>query len=227
MSNENNKNAAERISDLETVVPKIISALQPIDLMVKDIMNIKEAVKLLNNKLDAVVKNLNQGLALSDENLSKSMTDNNEEELKEKLASLVNAGILVATDTVSKTSFVVINETDKDGKMLNPRIQFLWSNVKDPTFAAKLEATKVGGSFETMEGGSIVNVLEAYEPAAAPEAENEAGEQAQVEASAPEPSQEAAPAAEIAPAAALDSGEEASSAAVSNDAPEASVAATA
>ena len=65
---ENKKTATERLEILENTVNSIIQVIQPLANMAQDLMGLTEAVKLLNNKLDAVVKCINAGTQLTDEN---------------------------------------------------------------------------------------------------------------------------------------------------------------
>jgi hypothetical protein len=196
---ENKKNATERLEDLEKTVlqindtlNQIIQALQPLNSMTRDLMNSKEALKLLNNKVDAIVKATNQGTPLSDENLSNIMTENNVQELAGRITKMVQDGVFVASDSVTKDSFVVVNHTSADGKVIEVRSQFLVSALNHEELKGKLEGLKVGGS-TTLEDGSSIKVLETYNivvpeaPAEAPAASSEAPAADQT-ASAPEAS---------------------------------------
>ena len=93
MSEENKKTATERLEILENTVNSIIQAIQPLANMAQDLMALREALKLLNNKLDAVVKSINAGTALTDENLGQLMTENNAKELQDKVTKMVTDGL--------------------------------------------------------------------------------------------------------------------------------------
>ena len=162
MSEENKKTATERLEVLENTVNSIIQAIQPLANMAQDLMALREATKLLNNKLDAVVKSINAGTALTDENLGQLMTENNAKELQDKVTKMVTDGLLAATDTVSKDSFVVISEADETGKIVNPRMQFLLSALQNEEIKAKLEGATVGANIPVGDKGASLNVLEAY-----------------------------------------------------------------
>ena len=159
---ENKKTATERLEVLENTAQSLIQAIQPLANMAQDLMSLREAVKLLNNKLDAVVKCVTAGTALTDENIGQIMTDNNAKELQDKVAKMVSDGLLAATDTVAKESFVVVNEVDADGKVLNPRMQFLLSALQNEEIRGKLEGSKVGANIPVGDKGGSLNVLEAY-----------------------------------------------------------------
>lgn len=212
MSEENKKTATERLELLENTVNSIIQAVQPLGNMSQDLMGLREAVKLLNNKLDAVVKSINTGTQLTDENLGQIMTDNNAKELEGRVSKMVSDGLLASSDTVGKDSFVVINEQDESGKIVNPRMQFLLSALQNDEIRGKLEGAKVGTNIAVGDKGGSLNVLEAYNivtpqaAEAASEAPTEAAQEtpaadtASADASASEATTDSAPAAETATA---------------------------
>ena len=160
MSNQqaDKRTAAQRIDDMER---GLMALYQTADNMARDLMTIKEAIKLLGNKLDAVVKASNRGEQLNDEVISKIMVENNIEELKNKVTDLVNQGILQAAEEVTANSFVVGREVDENGTVQNPRMQFVVSalapNVKD-----KFPGAKVGQTLELEEGKWKFEIQEVY-----------------------------------------------------------------
>ncbi len=159
---ENKKTATERLEILENTVNSIIQAVQPLANMAQDLMGLREAVKLLNNKLDVTIKCINSGTQLTDENLSQGMTENNAKDLQDKVTKMVSDGLLAATDTIGKDSFVVINEQDDSGKIVNPRMQFLLSALQNEEIRGKLEGATVGSNIPVGDKGGSLNVLEAY-----------------------------------------------------------------
>ena len=203
MSEENKKTATERLELLENTVNSIIQAIQPLANMSQDLMGLREATKLLNNKLDAVVKSINAGTQLTDENLGQIMTDNNAKELQDRVTKMVSDGLLAASDTVGKDSFVVINEQDESGKIVNPRMQFLLSALQNDEIRGKLEGAKTGTNIAVGDKGGSLNVLEAYNIVVpqAPEATQDATDapaETAAEAPATEAATESAPAEETA-----------------------------
>jgi hypothetical protein len=160
--NENKRNATERLEDLEKAMGQVIQHIQPLEQMAKDIMGLKEAMKLLNNKLDAVVKASNEEGPITDDKLSAFMVENNVKELAGKVQQMVNNGLLSSSDTVGKDSFVVINEADPSGKIVNPRMQFLVSALQNDEVKGKLDGAKVGSNIAIGDQGASINVLEAY-----------------------------------------------------------------
>jgi len=182
----NKKSATERLEDLENLTQRVIQAIQPLESSLRDIAGLREALKLLNNKLDAVVKSVNAGGPITDDGISKYMVENNVKELTSRVEGMVSQGMLVATDTVSKESFVVVNEADASGTIVNPRMQFLLSALDNEEVRTKLEGAKTGDNIFIGDKGASINILEAYTLATpqAPAAEPSAPE-ASTDASAP------------------------------------------
>jgi len=160
---ENKKTASERLEDLEKTLGQVIQAIQPLQPLANDFLGFREALKLLNNKLDAVVKSINAGGPITDDGLSKLMVENNAKELADKVANMVTQGLLAPSDTVTKDSFVVVNETDPSGTVVNPRMQFLLSALQNEEIRAKLEGAKVGSGIVVNENGASITVLETYD----------------------------------------------------------------
>lgn len=159
---ENTKTSTERLTDLETTMSQVGQALSSLDPLIRDLGGLKEALKLLNNKVDATVKALNAGLPLTDETLNKFMTANNEKELADKVTAMINSGLLTASDTVTNDSFVVINEADPAGTVVNPRMQFLVSALQMEEVRNKLNGAKVGDNIAVGDKGASINILESY-----------------------------------------------------------------
>lgn len=156
---KDNRTGAQKIQDLENVVA---SLYQTADQLVRDVSLIKDAVKLLGNKLDAVVQASVRGEPLNDDTLAKIMVENNVAELKGKLDKLVDSGLLKAQDEVKDGSFVVGREIDLDGGIANPRIQFVLDTMQ-PQIRESLRGKKVGELVEIEEGKFKFEVLESYE----------------------------------------------------------------
>lgn len=170
MSNQqqDKRTASQRIDDMER---GLMALYQTADQMARDLMTVKEAIKLLGNKLDSIVKASSRGEALNDEVIAKIMVENNVEELREKVTNLVNQGVLVAAEEVGPNSFVVGREIDENGKVANPRMQFvvsaLQAEVRD-----RFPGAKAGQTLDLQEGKWKFEVQEVYniQTPAAPEA---------------------------------------------------------
>lgn len=152
------RTASQRIDDMER---GLMALYQTADSMARDMMTIKEAIKLLGNKLDSVVKASNNGEKLSDEVISRIMVENNMEELKEKVTNLVAQGVLVAAEEVGPNSFVVGRELADDGSVANPRMQFVVSALEE-SVRSKFPGQKVGQTLELQEGKWKFEIQEVY-----------------------------------------------------------------
>ena len=166
--NKDKRTASQRIEDLERTV---MAAYQTLDQMARDLMTIKEAIKLLGNKTSAIATAAN----IPDDIISKLMLDANVAELKSKVDVLVEQGVLVADENLTDTSFVVGQEVDSNGAIVNPRLQFTLGSL-NPDLRAKIAAGKVGGDdIELQEGKLKFRLLETYQIVTpqAPEASEE------------------------------------------------------
>lgn len=148
------RNATQRIGDLEQA---LMGLFQTADNMARDLTTVRDAIKLLGNKLDSVAKAAN----LSDDVIAKLMIQNNVAELKEKVTNLVTQGILVPAEEMNDTSFVVGQEIDAEGNVVNPRIQFTLTSIQ-PELRDKIKAAKVGEAVVLEEGKLKFMPVEIY-----------------------------------------------------------------
>lgn len=154
------RTAAQKINDLEGAMGELFNTINN---MARDLTVAKDAIKLLGNKADAIVKASASGQPLTDEVLSKIMIDNNVEELKNKVSQLINMGLLKAEEKPGPNSFVVGFETSADGSIANPRLQFALNQLNKPELINKFQAAKVGDVLELEEGKNKFTLQESYE----------------------------------------------------------------
>lgn len=148
-------NASQRLETLETNMQEVSMYLNN---MARDLSVVKQAIKLLGNKLDAVTK-----LAgLSDDQISEIMIDNNVQELKEKVDGFITQGILTPGVLVTEKSFVVGYEIDTDDKVANKRLQFSVSAL-NPDLREKLIGASVGSTVTFREDALRYVVSEIYD----------------------------------------------------------------
>lgn len=153
------RTAGQKIADLENAV---MSLFHVNDTMARDIMNLKEALKLLNNKVTAITQASNDGEPLTDEVLTRLMLENNVSELARKVDNMVSQGFIEKEEQVSENSFIVARELDDEGKVVNPRLQFALKQI-DAQFQSKFLGTKAGDVLKLKEDGNVrVQVLESY-----------------------------------------------------------------
>jgi hypothetical protein len=198
------KTAGQRLDELERAMTSVFQAL---DHMGRESQTIKEAIRLLGNKVDALAKANIAGEAPTDETLSKIMIDTNVEELKGKVEGLVKAQVLVSTDIVGETAFIVGRElASGDNTVVNPRLQFTLGALAKEV-GEKLKGHLVGDIITIKEGEVRFEIMEVYniqEPPApaptAPAADATAPATASQDAAAPTTGTPDAPAAAPTPA---------------------------
>jgi hypothetical protein len=190
-----NRSASQKINDLENA---LMALYQTADNMARDLMAIKDALKLLNNKLESVIKASNNGEQLTDEVINRIMIQNNVEELAEKVKLMVAQGVLASSVQVADDSFVVGTEIDDAGETINPRLQFAVYALRNPEEREKLKGGLVGDSIRYNPSKPRYKISEVYQ-IQQPKQEAPAAEQSTSEAPTDAPA-EAAPA-EAAPAA--------------------------
>lgn len=159
MNNQTEKRtASQRIDDMER---GLMGLHQTMGNMVRDLMTVKEAIKLLGNKLDSVVQASVRGETINDDVIAKIMVENNVQELKDKVSSLIDQGILVLSEEIEANSFVVGRELSEDGDVKNPRIQFVVSQLPEEV-KDKFPGSKVGQVLDLQEGKWKFEVQEVY-----------------------------------------------------------------
>src|ERR1700722_7559547 len=174
MANDADKrSASEKIEDLEQAA---MSQFHTSNNIQRDLMMVKDALKLMANKVTSMMQASVKGEPLTPEVVSKYMTENNIEELKGKVQMLINQGVLVPADTVGDGTFLVGSENEKDGKVVHPRIQFTFGSLPDKEVQEKLKGAKVGDIVTIKEDKLRFVVKEIYTIVApkVPETEEEA-----------------------------------------------------
>lgn len=165
------RSASQKINDLENA---LMSLYQTADNMARDLMSIKDALKLINNKLESVIQASAAGEQLTDEVINKFMVQNNCKDLAEKVKSMVVQGILAPTEQVADNCFIVGVELDDAGEVINPRLQFAVMAIK-PDYRDKLRGGKAGDSIRYDDARPRYKITEIYQvqqpkqPEAAPE----------------------------------------------------------
>lgn len=135
-----NLTAAQRIEALENMVIGLDTAIRQI---VNNMTNISEALKLLGNKVGAIVTASGSGSPITDEVISQIMTENRVLELKSKLNDLIQQGRLSPSEELSENSFFVGREIDAEtGEVVNLRVQTavaaLAKDVRDALIGKKV-----------------------------------------------------------------------------------------
>lgn len=187
MSNDQTKRTAtQRLDDQER---GLLSLYQTVDSMIRDLMMVKDAVSLMNNKLDSVIQASQRGEPLTNDVISAIMTQNNVEEFRQKVSMLVTQGVLKPSEAITLNSFIVLRIQDNEGKTLNPRLQCTLGSLA-PGLQEKLLGLKSGDVVPNDEK-SQVEITEVYS-VHRPD-EEQAAQEASPEAPAPAPALEAQP----------------------------------
>ena len=166
--------------------------------MARDNTLIKNAIKLLDSKVDAMVQAASSGQALTNEIISGIMKEKELQELKDKVTNLVTQGYLVPADEIAEGAFVIGSEEEPTaadgtpGKVVHARLQFTLASL-DKEIQAKLIGAKAGTVVSFKDDALVFKVAEVYK------IENP------TPAAAPAPAEVAAPATAEAPAAAQSS----------------------
>jgi len=200
------RTASERIEGLENVASALYQSASS---LTRDMAIVKDAIKLLGNKVDALVKALAAQAPINDDTIAKYMVENNVNELKGKVADLVAQGILKASeDTVAAEDFIVGQEIAIDtDDVVNPRMQFVVSSLTDEKVRNAMIGSIAGDILTIAPDKLRFRVLEVYKviipeaPAAQPtETPAEAPKDVTPAAPALAAVPDAAPEAEVAPA---------------------------
>ena len=122
---------------------------------------LKNALQLVHEKLDAVINLANEGKALSQENINEKVVLLKEQELKNKVDQMLEQGAIEAVEEVGENSLVVSREVDDDGKVVNPRLQFITGRLNEESLKHFLG--KKSGDLVKMEEGKLgIEIAEIY-----------------------------------------------------------------
>jgi len=152
------KSASARLADLEAGLSELFTTMGE---MIKDLTLFKEALKLLDNKVSSIIQASSTGEIINDEVINKIMEQNGIDALAQKVKGLVERGFLAVDTVVGENAFVVCKETDAEGNVLNPRIQFALKSLKSTDVQAKFRGAAVGSTVN-LDDKSQYTVLESY-----------------------------------------------------------------
>lgn len=181
--NKDNRTATQRIEDLEKVVTMLyqatqqsVASLQSLGAMQSDMGLVKDALKLLNKKTEAIIQTATAETGITAASVSALVVKMNVEDLTAQVAGYVANGHLAPTEEVAANSYLVAEEYAADGTLANPRIQFRLDSQDQATQDA-LKGKKAGDSVSFGDGKLSAKILEVYSlvepkaPEAAPAAE--------------------------------------------------------
>lgn len=198
--NTDTRTATQRIEDLEKVVTVLYqaanqasNAIQNLPSLGADMALVKDALKILNKKTEAIIRAAAPETGINIDSVSAIVVKMNVDDLTAQVAAYVANGHLTVAEEVADNSYLVCEESNLDGTLANPRIQFRLDS-QDAATSGALKGKKVGDVVSFGENRYTAKILEIYslvEPKA-PEA------QAAPAAEAPQASSEGS---EAAPAA--------------------------
>jgi hypothetical protein len=123
---------------------------------------LKDALQLLHEKLDAVITLQNRGLPLIDSNINEAVVEMKENSLKERVNEMLSQGAIKLVDVVGEDSLIVSRELSKEGKVENPRLQFLVGRLIDE-LKSKFVGKKVGDLIQGEDNKLDIEIMEVYD----------------------------------------------------------------
>lgn len=155
-----NLTAAQRLEGLEQAAMLLDNTVRQV-VMTQE--NIAQALKLLANKVDAIVKATNAQEPLNDEVISRIMIQNNVEELRRRVENMKAMGTIKAVEALPENGFIVGREIDQETKEVqNPRVQVAVENIAKES-REKVIGSKPGDIIDFGKDKLALEVEEVYE----------------------------------------------------------------
>src|ERR1700676_3224719 len=115
--NKDTRTATQKIEDLEKMVvllyqsnSELVAAVQNFQRFLGDMALVKDALKLLNRKAEAIVQAASEASGINPNSVSDLVIKMNVEDLKNQVQGYLASGQIEPTDSVTTTSFVVCEE---------------------------------------------------------------------------------------------------------------------
>ncbi len=152
--------AAQRLEGLEAACKALDTALYN---LVKDLADMKQKQNDANDQLNALVSLMEKGQAVSQDSVKEENLKTRLAAMSEGVRSRVEAGILVASDTVTPSSFMVgVEKNPQTGEVTQQRVQFAMFAVTEESLYEKILGQKVGSVIQTSDTNSL-EITEIYE----------------------------------------------------------------
>lgn len=158
MSNQKTRSATERLGDLEQAT---MSVFQELDNRGRETQMIKEALKLLGNKVNAIVQLAEAGQSINNTAIAAQMVANSIQELVDKIDGLKAQGLIEAEEVVTADSLIVAREMNSKNEIVTARLQITVPGTP-PEAQEKLVGAKPGDILELAGGNLKVEILESY-----------------------------------------------------------------
>ena len=152
--------ASQRLANLEMVVNGQAQFLEKVQGAFSEV---DKSLKNLAQVIDAIVYLLSNGNQVTQQTIQEYITKSNVQNLKSQIDTLVEQGFLAAQEQVDEKSYVVVEEYDKQGRLVQPRLQFPMSSTEgNEELRSKLLGAKVGDLVVTKENQLDMKVIEVY-----------------------------------------------------------------
>lgn len=122
---------------------------------------LRDALQLLDQKLNSVVSLSNEGKPLTNENINEKSVELKEQVLKERIQSMLDADKIEKAEEIGLDSIIVGRECNKDGEVENPRIQFLASRLSED-LKQRFVGKKVGELMVGDDDRLDIEIMEIY-----------------------------------------------------------------
>lgn len=165
---DDKRTATQRIEDLEKVVTMLYqtgtqhkNALDSLLPLRGELNMVKDVLKILNKKTEAMIQVSAPETGVTVKSVSDLVVKMNVLELQEQVSEYVKNGHLLPADEVTALSYVVCEESHKDGTIANPRIQFRLDSQAESLVEA-MKGKKVGDTVSFGEDKFDAKILEVY-----------------------------------------------------------------
>lgn len=166
--NKDTRTASQRIEDLEKVVTVVYQtaaqtqqATQGLPRLQEDMSIVKETIRLLNKKLEAVIQVAAPETGITTASVSAVVTKMTIDELKAQVAGYLAGGLIIPAETVQSDGYVVAEELNSDGTLANSRVQFRMDNQDKATLDG-LKDKKAGDVVSFGENRFDIRIQEVY-----------------------------------------------------------------
>ena len=153
--------ATQRLEGLESAVMTLDAALAN---LTQTVGTIKQAIKLLSSKVDAVVVAGERKLDLSNSTVESLMIEENVRDLKSRVEGMTASGIVKPAATVGSNGFVVGRELNRESRAVaNPRIQFAMRSLSSEAMKSQLLGLAPGALVDFGGEENLLEIEEVYE----------------------------------------------------------------
>lgn len=166
--NKDTRTATQRIEDLEKVASVLyqnqVEAKKLIESLLSmqgDVGLLKDALKLLNKKTEAIIQTATPETGITTPAVSALVTKMVVDEMTAQVAAHVQNGYLAVASEVASDSYLVCEEYNVDGTLANPRIQFRLDS-QDEVTQNTLKGKKVGDLVNFGENKFDAKIVEIY-----------------------------------------------------------------